>query len=453
MAAPLRLARHQAAASPASSPACARRTCRSGSGGVGTSERGELLDQALDPLRVGLLVDAVERRDAASLAAARRPARWCRIISCSISPWASVWSTELGARPPRRRRRTRTRARRSRSRARRPAPARRSAAAARRARASGPRPRAGGELAAGEELVELVVVEPRVGADAAAVEARRPRLAVAAERDLGGDREAVDARSQAAGVVAEQRSGASARPCPARRCCRRAAAPPRRARRPGRTWAATSAMWIQSRMPSASSAAETASSKSRAVAGSTVKVARSGQVAPLGRSSRARRGRRVAAPRPRAGREAPAHPAIPEQGGDHVAGALRPSPERRSALAPPAPSRPARSRRPHVHRAAASAACGPRSNSGSATGKRPRAPRCDRRPSARRAPRAHLFSTAAFSARTASALLRAPRPRRRPGSSTARTSGLIPLPSERGPVGGQVLADRQVERAAGRRGG
>ena len=42
---------------------------------------------------------------------------------------------------------------------------------------------------------------------------------------------------------------------------------------PGRTWAATSAMWIQTRAPAPSRWAETASSKSRAVAGSTVKVA------------------------------------------------------------------------------------------------------------------------------------------------------------------------------------
>src|ERR1700760_2093 len=44
---------------------------------------------------------------------------------------------------------------------------------------------------------------------------------------------------------------------------------------PGGTWAATSAMWTQTRQPLPSRWAEIASSKSRAVAGSTVKVASS----------------------------------------------------------------------------------------------------------------------------------------------------------------------------------
>ena len=85
---------------------------------------------------------------------------------------------------------------------------------------------------------------------------------------------------------------------------------------PGRTWAATSAMWIQTRAPSPSRWAETASSKSRAVAGSTVKVGSAvrSRRAPESRSaasaarpastsseagSRGSRAARAASPRPR----------------------------------------------------------------------------------------------------------------------------------------------------------
>ena len=89
--------------------------------------------------------------------------------------------------------------------------------------------RRGRLLAAVEDAVELVVVEPRVGADAAAVEAGagRPRLAV--ELDLGGDREPLHPRREAAGAAGERRAAASARPSPARRSSWRGAAPPCRA--------------------------------------------------------------------------------------------------------------------------------------------------------------------------------------------------------------------------------
>jgi hypothetical protein len=64
----------------------------------------------------------------------------------------------------------------------------------------------GGRLGpSGEDLVELVVVEAGVGADAAAVEGGRARLAPPAQVDLGRDRQPLDARSEAAHLVAEQR--------------------------------------------------------------------------------------------------------------------------------------------------------------------------------------------------------------------------------------------------------
>ena len=79
-------------ASPASAPAWRGET-RSGSGGRGHPERGELLDHAFDPLRVGLLVHPVEGGHAASLQSSATRSL-VRIIRCSISLWASVWWTE-----------------------------------------------------------------------------------------------------------------------------------------------------------------------------------------------------------------------------------------------------------------------------------------------------------------------------------------------------------------------
>ena len=62
-------------ASAASSPAWLGEIV-SGSGGVGQPSAASCSTSALDPRRVGLLVDPVEGRDLALLAAARRPARW-----------------------------------------------------------------------------------------------------------------------------------------------------------------------------------------------------------------------------------------------------------------------------------------------------------------------------------------------------------------------------------------
>ena len=167
-------------------------------------ERRELLEQLRDPRRIGLLVDAVERRTRRGARRGRATRSLVRTISCSISRCASVCSTAFapitspsasklelglgggdlervrcGARP--------------------------AAAAARAGEVERRRRRRRGRLGSGEEAVELVVVEALVGADAAAVEARRARLTARPEDDLRGHRQAVDAGREAAGVGAEAR--------------------------------------------------------------------------------------------------------------------------------------------------------------------------------------------------------------------------------------------------------
>ncbi len=77
-------------------------------------------------------------------------------------------------------------------------------AATSRAAASGSATSAGGLPPAGEDLVQLVVVEADVGADAAAVEARPPRLHPRPELDLGRHRQPLDPRRQAAGLAGER---------------------------------------------------------------------------------------------------------------------------------------------------------------------------------------------------------------------------------------------------------
>ena len=84
-------------ASAATSPASLRRERPGRSGGVGTPSAAQLLDQALDPGRVGLGVDAVDRRHPLALAAAAATCSLVRIISRSISRCASVWATRAGA--------------------------------------------------------------------------------------------------------------------------------------------------------------------------------------------------------------------------------------------------------------------------------------------------------------------------------------------------------------------
>ena len=187
---------------PASSPA-ARGMRSFGSGGVGTSSEASCSTQPLDPRRVGLLVDAVDGGHPPALAelgdllvgedhqVLDQPVGLGlrdgvgRATTAPSSSNSNSGSNDSTSSDPTGRRAA-------------------SAAAARRARPErlgdlGGRPRA-----PGEDLVELVVVEARVGADPAAIEARRPRLALAAEHDLGRHGEALDPGRQAARIVAER---------------------------------------------------------------------------------------------------------------------------------------------------------------------------------------------------------------------------------------------------------
>ena len=116
---------------------------------------------------------------------------------------------------------------------------------------------------------------------------------------------------------------------------------------PGRTWAATSAMWTQTRARSPSRWAETASSKSRALAGSTVKVASAvrSRRAPGSRLGPLRRPRRLDL---EPGLEAAEAEPLAQQQLDRVAGARRLAAPAaaaavRAAAAPPGgPAPPAR---------------------------------------------------------------------------------------------------------------
>ena len=121
------------------------------------------------------LVDAVERRHLAAAPAARRPPRWRAIIRCSISRCDSVCLARRERRHVALAREVELRLDATRS----PAPRARSrasssAAATRARRLQRLRPRRLGALGAGEDAVDLRVVEARVGADQRAVE-RGPR--------------------------------------------------------------------------------------------------------------------------------------------------------------------------------------------------------------------------------------------------------------------------------------
>ena len=243
----------------------------SGDGRRRHTEVGELGEQQPDRLRVGPLVDAVQRLAPSRRRAARRRPR---SRGSSAPRPACARAARPRARRARRRPGRRTRssisgrldraARRGRSAA---AAARRSAS--RRARASIGEPST--PLAAGEQPLRLAVGEARVDADHRAVEDRLARSG-RVERDLDRDAEPVVVRPQRAGVVGElgrqhrrdaaghvgreraprrRRGRAACRP--GRSARRRRCAPRRAARRPrGRT--------------------EIASSKSFAVSGSIVKV-------------------------------------------------------------------------------------------------------------------------------------------------------------------------------------
>ena len=169
------------------------------------------------------------------------------------------------------------------------------------------RPRLLGPLGAREDPVHARVVEPLVGADDRAVEGRAADLR-ALELELDGHRQPVLARAPASTPGSTAPRAASARPGRARRPSSRAGTPrgrarSRAARRPRRRRCAPTRGSRRRR----SSSAEIASSKSRAVGGSIVKVVS----ARKSRPAAARRARRCA-PRARpAGRSAAAARAGP----------------------------------------------------------------------------------------------------------------------------------------------
>ena len=192
-------------------------------------ERRELRDQVADPRRVGTLVDAVDvgtpRRSQCS--ATRSLAQ---IISCSISPWASVCSTAwAGRRRPRSRTRTPARGR----------DLQRRAAAALTQRCGG----AAGEVerlrdqlrrrgAAGEVLVEL---RRRRGARRSGSGCGRSSPSAARRRRRAGSPPSPRAgRRRGPGCRRRRRApaAASARRSRARRRCSLGARPPRRASSP-----------------------------------------------------------------------------------------------------------------------------------------------------------------------------------------------------------------------------
>ena len=172
------------------------------SGGVGISSSCQLLDQPLDPRRVGLGVDAVDRRHPLALQQLRD-----LLVGEDHQPLDQAVRLGLGdaarAADVAGRVEAELRLEGLDVEAGRAAPL-----AQRRRRLARHRQRLGDRLrrfgAAGEDRVELVVVEPRVGADAAAVEARRGRPAARSQLDLRGHREALDARRQAARLLAQR---------------------------------------------------------------------------------------------------------------------------------------------------------------------------------------------------------------------------------------------------------
>ena len=195
-------------------------------------ERRELLDQGDHARPVGPLVDAVERRRPAAfellgdalvgadhqlldqrvrLRLLHRPSAVTlpsasNSNSGSVVVISSAESGDAGRRAPRPR--------------------------AGRARVA-PRPAPAARPAPGEELVELLVGEPHVRADPAAVEAGRARRAVGGEQHLDRDREPLDARGPGCTRPPRAPPAASAPPSRGRRRSSPAARPRRRAASPG----------------------------------------------------------------------------------------------------------------------------------------------------------------------------------------------------------------------------
>ena len=262
----------------------------SGTGGVGTPSDASCVDQrARRDAGLGLLVDAVERRDRAlgeerrhllvggdhqvldqpvrlGLLADARPRRRCR---CGRTRTRGSALTRSPAR------RALARAPRSAAAAARAAPAARAHGSSARSLAGEDRGRPGRSRGA-----------RRSGSASGRRRLARPRRPCSSNSTVTARRS--DAGTQRAGVVG-QRLGQHRLDGAGHVDARRAAVAPRgRPADPGRTYAQTSAMWTQIRHAVVvSSSAEIASSKSCAVAGSIVNV---------GRSRRSRRGASPRAP-------------------------------------------------------------------------------------------------------------------------------------------------------------
>ena len=311
----------------------------------------------------------------------------------------------LGARPPRRRRRTRTPARRTRSRATPTERRRASAAAARRARRrAGPRQRraAGSGRRRSRRAGRSRAARPSgCGSDRSSPTAARRSLlsmisAVTARRSTPGARLQASSLSRLGSMGSTVPGHVGARPAPERLRVQPAARS-HVGRDVGDVDPEPDAVCVLGR--------PRRRRRSRARSpGSTVKVGevRSGRA--RGRSPCVPRGRRVPCLVLERSREAPAALAIPEQGGDHVARRAPPSREREAPWRRLRRSRPARgrpaARPPSRGQRRLRAALEERLGDGEAPpplhGRHP--PPND---GARR--EAHLFSTAAFSASTASA--------------------------------------------------
>ena len=212
---------------------------------------------------------------------------------------------------------------------------------------------------------------------------------------------------------------------------------------PGRTWAATSAMWIQRRTPRSVLEAETASSKSWALAGSTVKVGRSRR-SRLSTSRAAAAGRGLAASSS-IRRENPTRICRSSSIASSTSAASRGSPSWRTTRARPRPWPSSTSAmRPGVaaRRPPPSSIWPPRSKSSSPTRNRPALGDEDHPPlTCRRSGTQSCWSS------TWRALL-APLVRLGRGVVLRLHLGRDPDAVDRSPITGQILPHRQIERAA-----
>ena len=166
------------------------------------AERVQLRDQPLDPRRVGLGVDAVDRRhplalqELGHLLVGEDHQPLDQAVGLGLRHAARAGHVALGVEAELRLEGLDVEARRP------------AVLAQRRRGLPRHRQRLGDSLgrprAAGEDRVELVVVEAGVGADAAAVEARPARLPTRPQLDLGGDGEPLHPGRQAARLAAQR---------------------------------------------------------------------------------------------------------------------------------------------------------------------------------------------------------------------------------------------------------